>query len=153
MTHWKELQDREYMFAFDLKGRDVTLTIDKVTGGQLVGTGGKKAKKPLCFFREGRDPKPLALNSTNCKTIAAMYGNEVEQWVGKRITIYPTVTNFGGETVECIRVRPQKPAAARNNRQAPAASEAPNNPPLSEPLPPDDDPAANEPGPPEDYHS
>lgn len=112
MPHWKSLTDREYLYAFDLQGHDVTLTIERVIGGELVGPGGKKSKKPLCYFREGRDKKPLALNATNCKAIAAMYGNDTDNWAGKRITIYPTTTQMGGETCECIRVRPQIPAAA-----------------------------------------
>jgi hypothetical protein len=47
------MMERDYLYAFDLQGKDVTLTIDKVSGGTLVGTGGKKTKKPLCFFRKG----------------------------------------------------------------------------------------------------
>lgn len=104
------MMDRDYLFAFDLQGRDCTVTIAKVTGGEIKGTGGKKSKKPLCYFRESRDNRPLGLNSTNCKTIAAMYGNDTAGWVGKRITLYPTTTTFGPDTVECIRVRPGVPS-------------------------------------------
>lgn len=107
MPHWKSMLDRDYIYAFDLQGRDVTVTIDRVVAGTLVGDGGRKSKKPVCYF-VGKE-KPLALNSTNCKTIAALYGNDVENWKGKRITLYPTVTQFGGEERECIRVRPQAP--------------------------------------------
>jgi hypothetical protein len=103
------MMERDYLFAFDLQGKDCTLTIERVTGGEIKGTGGKKSKKPLCYFKEGRDKRPLGLNSTNCKAIAAMYGNDTANWAGKRITIYPTTTNFGGETVDCIRVRPGIP--------------------------------------------
>lgn len=111
MPHWKSMMERDYLFAFDLQGKDCTLTIERVTGGEIKGTGGKKSKKPLCYFKEGRDKRPLGLNSTNCKAIAAMYGNDTANWAGKRITIYPTTTNFGGETVDCIRVRPGIPNA------------------------------------------
>jgi hypothetical protein len=109
MPHWKSMMDRDYLFAFDLQGRDCTVTIAKVTGGEIKGTGGKKSKKPLCYFRESKDNRPLGLNSTNCKTIAAMYGNDTAGWIGKRITLYPTTTSFGSETVDCIRVRPGVP--------------------------------------------
>lgn len=116
--HWKEMTDREYLFAFDLKGKDCTVTIDRIVAGTLVGTGGKKTRKPLAFFKEGSSGKPLGLNATNCKAIAALYGNETDNWVGKRITIYPTTTNFGGETVECIRVRPTVPPDAKPGQKA-----------------------------------
>lgn len=123
VAHWKSMMERDYLYAFDLQGKDVTLTIEKVTGGQLTGTGGKKTKKPLCFFRESQSGKPLALNSTNCKTIAALYGNDTEGWIGKRITIFPTTTQFGGDEVECIRVRPRVPPEKGDRRSPPKQDE------------------------------
>lgn len=117
------MMDREYMFAFDLQGKDVTVTIDRVTAGELTALGGRKSRKPLCYFREGREKKPLALNATNCKAIAAMYGNDTADWVGKRITIYPTTTQMAGETVECIRVRPGVPTG----KAAPAPEPSDND--------------------------
>lgn len=109
MPHWKSMMDKEFLYAFDLKGRDVTLTIARVTAGELKN-GNKKSKKPLCYFVEPKDKRPLALNATNCKTIAKMYGNDTDEWRGKRVTLYPTTTEMAGETVECIRVRPRVPA-------------------------------------------
>lgn len=111
MPHWKSMTEREFMFAFDLDGKDRTVTIKNVVGGELVGPGGKKSKKPLCYFVESKSGKPLALNATNCKAIAAMYGNDTDGWTGKLITLYPTQTQMGGETVDCIRVRPGIPRA------------------------------------------
>lgn len=121
--HWKSLMDRDFMYAFDLQGKDVTVTIDRVVGGELTGPGGKKSKKPLCYFRESKSGKPLALNSTNCKCIAGLYGNDTDAWIGKRITLWPTTTQMGGETVDCIRVRPKvpsgKPAAQPESPEQP----------------------------------
>lgn len=105
MPHWKSMMDRDYIFAFDLEGKDVVVEIARVAPGELVSTGGRKTKKPVAFFK-GKQ-KGLALNATNCKTIAAMFGNDTTAWVGKRITLYPTTTTMGGDTVECIRVRPR----------------------------------------------
>lgn len=107
--HWKKMMDpKEMLFAFDLDNRDVTLTIDKVVGGELVGDQGRKTKKPIASFK-GTEKK-LALNSTNCKTIAALFGShDTGDWAGKRITLFATTTSFGGETRECIRVRPTLP--------------------------------------------
>lgn len=104
--------DRDYMYAFDLAGRDVTLTIDRVKAGVLKGSDGKTSKKPLCHFKEGKEKKPLALNSTNCKIIAGMYGNDCDAWIGKRVTLYPTTCEAFGQTVDCIRVRPTIPKTA-----------------------------------------
>ncbi len=111
MPHWKSYMDRDFIFAFDLAGKDVDVEIAKVNAGELVSTGGRKTKKPVAFFK-GKE-KGLALNSTNCKTIASLYGNDTTNWIGKRITLYPTTTQMGGETVECIRVRPRAPSGSK----------------------------------------
>lgn len=104
------MTDREFIYAFDLNGKDVTVTISRVEAGTLIGQGGRKAKKPVVHF-EGKE-KGLALNTTNAKTIAALYGNYTEKWIGRSVTLYPTTTQMGGEVVECIRVRPELPKQA-----------------------------------------
>lgn len=104
MPHWKSMMDRDYIYAFDLNGKDVVVTIARITGGTLTGDGGRKSKKPVAFF-EGKE-KGLALNATNCKTIAKLFGsNDTDRWIGRQITLYPTTTEMGGETKDCIRVR------------------------------------------------
>lgn len=109
MTDYRSMYDREFIGAWDLAGKgDVAVTIASVKAGELTAQGGRKAKKPVVYF-EGAQ-KGFALNKTNGKAIAAMYGNDTEQWAGKRIAIYATKTTFGAEEVECIRVRPTPPS-------------------------------------------
>lgn len=117
MPHYKSFFDRDYLYAFDLQGRDVTVTIDRVTAGELTSVGGRKTKKPLCYF-VGKT-KPLAVNATNGKTVASLYGTNTDDWKGKRITLYPTTTQMGGETVDCIRIRPIVPNGAIQHPPAP----------------------------------
>jgi len=137
-THWKALFDPSgFLFAHDLNGKDVTVQIEKVMAGQIQGEKGRKNKKPVVSFR-GKS-KRLALNKTNSKIIAKLYGNDVEQWAGKWITIYPTTTDFGGETVECIRIRtrvPQAPkAGAQHPEPEPSEADADNEPDANEVAP------------------
>lgn len=113
MPDYRSMFDRDYIGAWDLLGKDVTVTIARVEAGTLTSQGNKKTKKPIVWF-EGRE-KGLALNKTNARTIADMYGNDTVKWVGKRITIWPTTTQFGRETVECIRVRPNVPGAQKRS--------------------------------------
>lgn len=148
MTHWKSLMDRKYLFAFDLGGKERTLTIDRVVGGELEGEKGRKTKKPLCYFKESQSGKPLALNATNSKAIAKLYGNEIEEWIGKRITIYPTVTEMNGESVECIRVRPRVPAEKAKAQEFPGWK-PPNSVPADAPIDRPDHSDAGDPEPPE----
>lgn len=127
MTHWRKLTPRntDYVAAEDLNGKDCTVTISDVKPGNIKGEGGRSARKALVFF-QGKE-KPLVANATNCKTIASMYGNDVEAWKGRRITLYPTNVQMGGETVEAIRVRPQIPPekkATKNGNTEDLAVEA-----------------------------
>ncbi len=115
----RTLYDKEYLYAFDLQGKDVTVVIESVKGGTLVGTGGKSNKKPVIRFK-GKE-KALALNITNARVIAALYGGfDAELWLGKSITLYPTTTTFGSQTVECIRIRNTKPAKRNGAEPTPA---------------------------------
>ncbi len=100
--------DKQYIGAWDLadgqgRPRDVTVEIEKVVAGELVSEGNKKTRKPILHL-VGKE-KRFAANVTNSRVIAGMYGNDTRQWVGKLITLYPTTTKFGRDTVDCIRVR------------------------------------------------
>ena len=96
-----------YIEAAELDGKERTLTIESVED-QHNGSGkdGKAFVKPLLRFKGAR--KGLVLNKTNAKAIhdGLGHGNEMQSWVGKRITIYPATTSLGKErNVPCIRVR------------------------------------------------
>lgn len=141
MPHYKRMyDDKEFLYAFDLDGRDVTLQIERVQAGEVSGEQGRKSKKPIVKFT-GKDKK-LAVNKTNGKIIAKLYGTNTDDWINQWVTLYPTTTAFGGDTVECIRVRPNRPerqqGKAQQNgrgqqRQSPAAQQSD--------APPDDDEA------------
>lgn len=118
MGDYRKYFDRDYIGHFDLDGKDVTVEIARVVPGELTAMGGRKSKKPIIHFA-GKD-KAFIANKTNCKTIAALYGNNTDTWVGKRITLYVSTTrnpDGGGET-ECIRIRAKVPV------QSPAQSTA-----------------------------
>jgi len=104
-THWKRLMNPDYIGAYWLpEGEDVTVVIDYVVREMITGTGGKKEE---CTVAHLKGVKPFILNATNSKTIAKLYGPYIEDWAGKRITLYASTTKMGGDTVECLRVRPQ----------------------------------------------
>jgi len=44
---------------------------------------------------------------TNSKSIAKLYGPFIEDWAGKKITLFASTTRLAGETVECLRIRPK----------------------------------------------
>lgn len=121
----RQLFDKEYLYAYDLQGKDVTVVIESIKGGTLVGTGGKSNKKPVVRFK-GKE-KALALNITNARVIAGLYGGfDADSWIGKAVTLYPTTTTFGSQTVDCIRIRNVKPRV-RNGSEQPPEPAAPIN--------------------------
>jgi hypothetical protein len=108
-THWRLAFPTDYLAAADFRGRDVTLQIKSVALEDLPLAGTSKTeRRPVVTF--AKTPKKLVLNKTNSKTIAKLLGPYMSKWAGKQITLYPTTTEFGRETVECIRVRGKLPA-------------------------------------------
>lgn len=106
-THWKQLVNMDYLGAYALPdGNDLTLTIDKVVREVVTGNSGRKEQCMVMYFREP-NYKPMILNRTNSKSIQALVGSPyVEDWAGHRITLYASTTRFGGDVVECLRIRP-----------------------------------------------
>lgn len=94
--------------AEDLEGEEVTLKIKSYVGQEFqqedLKTGNKyTVKKPVISF-EGTE-KVLVCNKTNLRAIAYAYGKEMDDWIGKEITLFPTMVPFGDKMVEAIRVR------------------------------------------------
>lgn len=102
--------------AEDLEGDEVTLKIKSYVGREFEQqdpkTGQKyMVKKPILSF-DGTD-KTLVCNKTNLRAIAYAYGKEMDDWIGKEITLFPTMVPFGDKMVEAIRVRVVKARAAK----------------------------------------
>ena len=132
LTDYRSYYDKDFIGAWDLEGGDLTVTIKKCTGGNLTAPGGRKSKRPVVYMTHTE--KGFVLNSTNGKTIATLYGNYVEKWPGKRITLYKSMTHSPGSDgeIECIRVRPSVPGEDTKT----AAPQAP-----TPPVPPSGEPA------------
>lgn len=119
MTHYKTLIDTDYLGQWDLPvGREVTVEIASVERfvplrqrqvKRLDGTRGPEKVKRLRVTFVGKRKAWLA-GPVSQEAIAAMYGPDVEAWVGKRITLYtdPDVM-MGRVRVGGVRVRPVKP--------------------------------------------
>lgn len=111
----------KYVAAADLNGKTVTLTIKAVTLEEMVTHKDERVKKPVVWFE--RATKGLVLNVTNAKIIAALYGDETNDWLGQRISIYPTRVKAFGQLQDAIRVREEVPAQPKPQAQAAQAEE------------------------------
>lgn len=92
-------------------GRDVPVIISGIEEAEFDDDS-KKVKKLVLKF-QGKE-KGLALNKTNATTIAAAYGPETNMWTGKKVFLYSTKVDFGGQMVDAIRVRAELPVAAED---------------------------------------
>jgi hypothetical protein len=116
--------DSSVFRVWHLEGKPRTYKITRVKRLESEFKG-KTRLQPLLFLvdRDGVVPLPLALNKTNAKTVASLYGTKTSAWVGKLITLFPTTTDVGGKTEECIRIRNEDPSqrkAPNRNRQGAA---------------------------------
>ena len=121
-THWKKMVNMDYLGTYSLDdGKDMTLTIEYVRQEVVTGANGRKEQCMVAHFKD--NVKPMILNRTNAKTITKVTGSPyIEDWAGKRITLYADTTRFGGDIVECLRVRPYEPPAAQRSTQKQAAA-------------------------------
>lgn len=118
-TEFSELFVSRYLHAADLKGNDATLKIIRVALHELDDEKhpGEKKRMGVLYF-EGKK-KGLGLNRTNAACLKEMWGSKPQDWVGKRVTLYPTTVRMpskvkgGGMVTEpCIRVRGSPDIAA-----------------------------------------
>jgi hypothetical protein len=92
---WDELYPGRFIKCADLKGKNVTLTIASVDLEELEGDKGKQIKGVVGF---DKTEKQLALNKTNGICLKEMFGKKVQGWVGKRVTLMPSMWN-GDEAI------------------------------------------------------
>ncbi len=95
----------KYIKAADLKGRDVIVVIASAE----IETIGDDRKLVLAF--QGKE-KTLVCNRTNALTVAELYGNDTDSWLGREVVLFATKVPFQGKLTDAIRVKapPRRPA-------------------------------------------
>jgi hypothetical protein len=123
LTHWKKLTNPDYIGAYALQpGEEKVVEIISVGRQKVKGTNGQEQECTVAILK---GEKPFILNRTNCKTLTKIYGTPfIEQWTGKRITVYAEKVNAFGDTVEALRIRPTEPQLPVLNPKSPKWSGA-----------------------------
>jgi hypothetical protein len=94
----------KFLRASDLKGKEITVTIDRVATEEFEQDGAKRAK-PVIHFRDN-GVKPLVCNKTNSSRLAMAAGSkDYDTWAGKQVLLYPDMEEFKGQVHEVVRVR------------------------------------------------
>ena len=117
-THWKNLTNANYLGAYSFDNADeVTVTISSVGKETVKNPSGASEDCIVVHFQEtevdGVTIKPMIFNKTNCEKLEKLYSKYIEDWVGKRITIFKTTTQFGRDIVECLRIKDEVPFKAQ----------------------------------------
>lgn len=106
-THWKKHFDYRFLSGDELDG-EITVTISRVVDEEVFNPSSNSKEKALAIYFE-KAKKGIVLNKTNAKTIAKVVGSPYkEDWIGKKIIIYPKQGKFFGETMKVVRVKMQK---------------------------------------------
>lgn len=97
-VNFDQLYPGRFLKAGEFNGKKVTLTIRDADLEDLVGEDGKPKAKAIIAFRETE--KQLVACKTNGICLKAMFGAQIAEWIGKRVTLFPDTWN--GEP--CIRI-------------------------------------------------
>ena len=91
-----------------LKSQDVTdaggempVVINSIEMKEFDSEGGKETKPILTFT----DKRQMVCNKTNGTTLAEMFGDDTDSWLGKSITLIVTDVTFQGKLVPAIRIK------------------------------------------------
>jgi hypothetical protein len=104
--HVSQAFPNRFLKASDLNG-NVTVTIKSA---ELEEIGFDQERKLVLSFAGTN--KAMVLNKTNASTIAKLYGEETDDWSGKRITLCAREVEFQGSMTSALRVLAQKPGSA-----------------------------------------
>jgi hypothetical protein len=113
----------KYLKASDLNGQPLTLVIKRAPVEALTSPDGKQERKTVLYF-DGV-PKKLPLNQTNWDAVVDVTGEaDSDDWPGQKVEVYPTTTQMGGKTVDCVRIRtPMVRPAPRSRSNPPTADD------------------------------
>lgn len=110
----------EWLKVDDIPDEGLTATIDSYSVEEFKNDG-KTQRKPVLYFKE--DVKALVLNKTNAGSITVIAGSdELDDWIGKKITMVPREVEFAGKQVWAIRIKMPR----RQNTQAAVTAQAPS---------------------------
>jgi hypothetical protein len=95
---------KSFLSADDVETSDLTLRIAGVDFDEVVND------KEVDIVRFADDDRKLILNAINARTIAKLYGDETDGWIGKTVTLFldENVT-YQGQHTPGIRVRDHVP--------------------------------------------
>lgn len=131
----------KYISSNDVGTKNIPVVIDRITMEDVGhNSRGQMETKPVIYFQGAK--KGLVLNKTNAMDLAFYYGEEMDDWWGKPVTLYTVqTTDLQGKPVRGIRTRIEQHPSVGAQQPAqeiapPPGSSVPSPPPaVSQPVP------------------
>ena len=103
MADYRAFFQSDYLTAAEFGKRTPTFTIGAIKKMDLPNPDtGEMRSKGVIYFREIK--RGLVLNRSNGQLIAAMFGNETDNWIGKGVTLHAEEVQVGTKKDLGIRV-------------------------------------------------
>lgn len=136
--NWSDYE--QYLKPYHLKGKAHTLTIASITEEETHPQGGKARIAPVVWFKEHPFSQwGFVLSPTNRHTLIEIYGDPINDSIGKTITIKSiSIGKVAGKEQAPIRISSRRPATA-SSRPDQEISDQLKAPTIDEPARPDVD--------------
>lgn len=111
----------KWLSASDIGNREIVVTISAVTYEKVKQMNGDGLEEKMALHfrqRSGEKPlKPLLLNKVNTTTLIVLFGDDDENWFGKRIKLGFDMVPVGKEIKPGVRIRNWSPDSDLNSKQ------------------------------------
>lgn len=101
--HWQGFFKGTYITGAEFGDRTLVATISRVESVDLEGEDGRVKPRAVVWFSDL--DRGWVLCKTNAICVAAMFGDDVDGWVGKRVHLFSTEVNVGKDKKIGIRVK------------------------------------------------
>ena len=111
-THWKKLQNPDYIGAYELMDGETTHELNvRILGVTKKLVNGPDGKQDHCTVAELQGHKPMILNATNLKTLTKLAGSPyIEDWNGVVVCLFVAKVKAFGDVVDALRIKAAKVA-------------------------------------------
>ena len=99
---WSDFE--HYLKGEHLNGRKVIATIAEIVIEETHAQAGRTEEKPVAYFRESK--KGLILSPTNMRALRAMFGDDVNACIGKRVQLEAVPLRVAGRDTLPVRINP-----------------------------------------------
>ena len=103
MTDFDDLYGGRFLSSQEVKA-PTNVTIERIERRRSPARASRRAQKLVLYFKGGK--KGMVINKTNANALAAAFGKNLSDWVGKRMTIKSEPTIFGGKPTQGLRLYP-----------------------------------------------